>query len=159
MKEVKLWRGPVKKVTPSMKREMVMLSKAGISNSRIARKFGVSENAVLYHLNHKHRERVKRYHRVYRERVKPSSRYSEKYAEYMAARYHSDPEFRQRMLRHIKRYQQKIKTRNSRILIAVGTVLECPYCHRTWRIHCGHIRAQCPKCHRWLVKLPLPLKV
>jgi hypothetical protein len=112
-----------------------------MSNYEIARKFGLSETAVSYHLDLKYRKWVKHYR-----------------TEYMTARYHSDPEFRQRILGHVKKYQQKVIARNKRIPIAVGAVLNCPYSQATWRAPYKYMPHLCPECHHWFIrKLPLQL--
>ena len=90
-----------RKVTPSIKREIVELHEQGKTYREIAQKFGFSVSTVNYHLNPKVRESTKR-------RVKKNPNYGKRrqcspeyMRKYMTERYNVDMEFRERLKQHV----------------------------------------------------------
>ncbi|MBU0959172.1 MAG: hypothetical protein KKB31_04460 [Nanoarchaeota archaeon] len=83
--------------------KMRQLRKRGYSYKYIASSLKVNYCTVLYHLNEKHRERVKKFGRL----RKYTPERKEYFREYMNTRYKKDPKFREKIKKRSRSYKRK----------------------------------------------------
>lgn len=118
-----------RKVTPKMGKEMKELRAGGMSYQEISKKFGLSKNASIYHLNPIQRRKsikraIKSYSKLSKTFSKQKERKRQKYKNsYIKDRYKNDEEFRQRIISSVmrsqKRRRKKEKSTKERILKAL----------------------------------------
>jgi predicted transcriptional regulator len=99
-----------RKVTPEMVKQMKELKEKGLASYDIAKKLGVSQSTVLYHLNPDYRKKLmaKALERVKRITVK-SPKKIEYTREYIKRRYREDEEFRERFKEFLRKSAKKRK--------------------------------------------------
>lgn len=105
-----------KKVSPKDEIEMKDLYRGGLSSIKIAEMFGLSKEAVLYHVNPKYRMKSlnrskawQKRHRTKRSMRKANKKHQAYRSAYIKDRYANDPEFKKRLIEMIKKYQSKKK--------------------------------------------------
>lgn len=106
-----------KRLSKELIEELTQRRKKGDSYSRLSLEFKIPATTILYHLNEKYRNRIKKERREYEKKKyktkvftpEQKAKRNERSKKYFKEKYNNDLEFRNKHINRVKEYNEKRK--------------------------------------------------